>query len=187
MSSILRSLHPLLLVVLVVGCKTDKPAGKPAAPPPAPKREPVSGPRPALPVPAPEHPHPGDDAAAAAGPLDVKRVEQLSPTLPNAKRMTALSVQAKFGQARESWCTTTPDPAEAAKQIAAMLSRDGWSDVTSRSSGDRAAISAIQDGVHIAVTLGGTDAACKGGLATHVIYHGATTTAPPLEPGEQVH
>ena len=182
-----RSLRSLLLALLLVGCKTDTPADKPAPPPPAPKREPVSGPRPALPEPAPP---PGADEAppaAAAGTLDVKRVEQLSPTLPNAKRMTALSVQAKFGQARESWCTSTADPTEAAKQIAAMLFRDGWSDVTSRSAGDRAAISAVQDGVHIAVTLGGTDAACKGGLATHVIYHGATPTAPPLEPGEKVH
>ena len=187
MRSHLHSLASPLFAVLLVACKTDKPADKPAAPPPAPKREPVSGPRPALPVPAQA---PAIRRGGAVRVRGAPRREARRAAVADAAECQAddrAQRAGHVGQARESWCTATSDAPEAAKQIAAMLSRDGWSDVTSRSSGDRAAISAVQDGVHIAVTLGGTDAACKGGLATHVIYHGATTTAPALEPGEKVH
>ena len=84
----------LYLALLLVACKTDKTEDKKPAPAPVPHPDHAPPPRPALPA------TPGDAAGEPPGEaLDVKRVEQLSPTPPNAKRLTALSVQAKFGQA----------------------------------------------------------------------------------------
>ena len=180
--------------MVLVACKTDKAKTEPPAPAAA-RREHESTPRPTLPTApaAPDdpamHPHPGGEEVPVptADKLDVARVQQIAPVLPHAKRLAPLSVQDKFGQARESWCMATTDATDAAKQVAAQLSREGWSDVTSRASGPRAAVSAMQDTVHVAVTIGGTDAACSGGLVTHVIYHGAKPTMPALEPGEKIH
>lgn len=180
----MRALVAASLVLLLGACKADKPAATTQTPPspPAVTARPET-PRPALP---PAVAPPGSGAGPGSGALDVKRVAELSPALPNAKRIAALSVQDKFGQARESWCTSTVDPTQAAKDIAAQLSHEGWSDISSRGSSTRASVSAVQDGVHVTVSLGGADKACTG-LMTHVIYHGAGATAPALEPGERVH
>jgi hypothetical protein len=112
-------------------------------------------------------------------------VQRLEPRLANATPLAPLKLVAEREQARQSWCMTGTDAQALAAEVAKTLTAAGWDNVITRGTPERAGTAAIQDGVRLAITIGGRDASCPGLVATG-LYTTSTVIIPPLEEGERV-
>jgi hypothetical protein len=123
-----------LALVLVVGCKVDKP-DKQAAP---------SAPR----------------ASGSGSPA--QPVEALQPELPGAKQLQVRTKSDT--QLTAIWCMDTAEGRDAVVKVADTLRADGWTDVSTRGAADRFGVAANKGDVRFSGTIGGRDQACTGTL-----------------------
>jgi len=96
---------------------------------------------------------------AGAGPARL-----LVPDLPAAKLLQTRS--RGDSQTFVRWCIDEPD---AVKRVMGTLTREGWSDVATRGTGEHIGVAATRLDVRFSAMIGGHDDACAGTLVTATI------------------
>ena len=166
----------ITVIATLVGCKTDD--AKPVAKPPTP-----SGAE-ALPsAKDPSAAKASSPAAANAPAVLLDTVLLREPTFRSATPLAPIKIVDE--RAHQSWCVPGTDALAIASDLATALQAAGWLQVSTRGTADRAATSGDADGVTLAITVGGRDAACTGLVATGV-YTTQTITVPPVADGERL-
>jgi hypothetical protein len=124
---------------------------------------------------APPAPVPADEKPAPA-PVVRAPIKSLVPEIAGAK---VLQIHERTDtQVFMRWCI---DEADAAKRVMDTLTRDGWTEVVTRGTGDRLGVAANKGDARFSASVGGTDEACGGSLVTGTIMRLGAIRVPAVE------
>jgi hypothetical protein len=131
---VVRALVVVVIVSLLVACKTDKPEAK---------KNPLQA------------AGSGSTATVAAS------LEDVQPQLDGG---TLLQVRSKTEtQMISIWCAAEGKGRDAADKVVETLRRDGWEEVSSRGAAERFGVAGKKADLRVSATVGGRDQACSTG------------------------